>query len=78
MAQRGFLATIIMDRRIESISDERENGGEFFVYLAPGYSFTNPPQHCFGAESKREIRETMKRVQKCECGECRSLVALES
>ncbi len=60
----------MMDRRIDEIRDERSSGGDFFVYLKPGYSFSTPPQHCFGAEHRAEIKETMKRVKKCHCDEC--------
>jgi len=59
------------DHRIEAICDERDNGGELFVYLEGGYSLSKPPQHCFGASSLREIRETMKRVKPCKCADCR-------
>jgi hypothetical protein len=59
-----------MDERIDEIVDERNSGGDFFVYLKPGWSFSIPPQHCFGAENRREIRKTMKRVAQCQCNEC--------
>ncbi len=58
------------DKRIDEICDERPAGGDFFVYLKNGYSFSNPPQHCFGAVSKKEIRETMRRVTACRCDDC--------
>lgn len=58
------------DSRIDEIADERESGGDFFVYLAKGYSLSTPPQHCFGARDKKEIRNTMKRVVPCKCDEC--------
>lgn len=66
---------IDMDKRIDEICDERAGGGDFFVYLKPGYSLSNPPQHCFGAEDRKEIRETMRLVVSCQCDECKELLA---
>lgn len=60
-----------MDKRIDEIRDERDSGGDFFVYLKDGYSLSDPPQHCFGAVNRKEIRETMKDVKPCKCEECR-------
>jgi Fe-S cluster assembly scaffold protein SufB len=59
------------DRRIAELRDERGSGGDFFVYLKPGYSLSTPPQHCFGAETRAEIKETMKRVVACSCADCK-------
>lgn len=59
-----------MDKRIDEVCDERAAGGDFFVYLKSGFSFTDPPQHCFGAIDKAEIRRTMKRVRACRCDDC--------
>lgn len=60
-----------LDRRI----DEIEGGpGEWFVYLKPGYAVLdeNTPraQHCFGEDTKADIRRRMKLVTKCSCVEC--------
>jgi len=63
-----------MDKRIDEICDERGSGGDFFVYLKPGWALSNPSQHCFGAINRAEIKETMRRVYRCECDECRELV----
>lgn len=57
-----------MDKRIDELCDERNSGGEFFVYLKPGWRLDDA--HCFGEGSLREIRSTMARVQRCTCGEC--------
>jgi hypothetical protein len=62
-----------MDKRIEEVRDERGEGGDFFVYLKPGYALSLPPQHCFGAIDKGEIRDTMKQVYRCNCDECLEL-----
>ncbi len=61
-----------MDKRIEEVCDERNSGGDYFVYLKRGYSFSNPPQHCFGAVNKKEISNTMRRVAKCNCDDCQA------
>ncbi len=67
-----------MDRRIDEIRDERNGGGDFFVYLKPGYALSQPPQHCFGARDKSEITRTMKKqVYACQCLECRELMKLK-
>jgi hypothetical protein len=61
------------DPRIDEIRQEGER--EWFVYLAPGWAI-NPydrerdRQHCFGAASRQEIRQTMRRVGSCECRDC--------
>lgn len=60
------------NRRIDEICDERGSGGDFFVYLKDGFSLSDPPQHCFGARDKGEIRSTMKQVKPCGCPECRT------
>ncbi len=62
-----------MDKRIEQICDERAGGGDFFVYLKPGWALSNPPQHCFGAVNKTAIRQEMRHVYKCTCDECKQL-----
>lgn len=53
---------------IDEICDERNSGGNFFVYLRAG--FIMDAQHCFGAIDAKEIRETMQRVKSCDCVEC--------
>lgn len=63
---------MLRDHRIDEIRDERNSGGEFFVYLKNGYSLSTPPQHCFGAENRSEIRSTLRRVVRCGCDECKS------
>lgn len=64
-----------MDKRIDEICDERGSGGDYFVYLKPGYALSSPPQHCFGARNESEIRRTMRQVYSCDCAECRQLKA---
>lgn len=64
-----------MDKRIEEIRDERESGGDFFVYLKPGWALSSPPQHCFGARTKADIRKELRSVYRCECDECKQLAA---
>ncbi len=63
----------MIDARIDEIRDERGEGGDFFVYLKPGYGLSSPPQHCFGAVNRREISSTMRQVFKCDCAECKQL-----
>jgi hypothetical protein len=78
MCYIGFVngkRTTPMDKRIEEIRDERNGGGDFFVYLRPGYALSNPPQHCFGAVNKTEIKRTMAQVYRCQCDECKELQA---
>ena len=61
-----------MDPRIDEICDERGEGGDFFVHLKVGYALSSPPQHCFGARTKNDIRREMKSVYECDCEDCRS------
>lgn len=61
------------DKRIDAIHDERGSGGDFFVYLKPGYALSSPPQHCFGAVDRKDIASQMKQVYECNCDECRDL-----
>jgi hypothetical protein len=61
------------DKRIDEICDERSTGGDFFVYLVPGFAISDPPQHCFGAVNKAEIRSQMRQVYQCGCAECKEL-----
>ena len=63
-----------MDKRIDEITDEE---GEFFVYLKKGYrldlDFSQDGrlvQHCFGAYTKKDIRNEMKNVVPCTCDSC--------
>lgn len=58
-----------MDKRIEQLCDERNSGNAWFVYLKPGFHLNGA--HCFGEDTRKEVRETMKRVQPCACGECK-------
>lgn len=64
------------DRRIDEITGEP---GEWFVYLKPGYAYadadTPNAQHCFGEDTKADIRRSMKSVKPCACAECKRLVA---
>jgi hypothetical protein len=57
--------------QVEEIKNE--GPGELFVYLKPGYSFSDPPQHCFGAASQQEIERTLLRVKRCQCFECETM-----
>jgi hypothetical protein len=34
----------VKDKRIDEICDERSTGGDFFVYLVPGFAISDPPQ----------------------------------
>lgn len=54
-----------MDRRIETL--EREP--DIFVTLKPGYHMDGA--HCFGEDTMAAVTQTMKRVVKCDCTECR-------
>lgn len=61
---------------IEQLCDERPNGGEWLVYLKPGWAILdndvdNAAQHCFGEETKRDVWQTMKRARPCRCTECK-------
>ena len=57
-----------MDRRIDEI--EPVNGGYFMVHLSPGYCLNDMGTHTFGADTKAEIRTTMKHVKLCQCSDC--------
>lgn len=57
------------DSRIDQVCDERNSGGEFFVYLKPGYRLEDA--HCFGEGSRADIRRTMVRVKPCTCADCK-------
>lgn len=65
-----------LDRRIDEITGE---AGEWFVYLKPGFAFrdanTTNPQHCFGEDTKADIRKSMKEVKPCRCADCARLLA---
>ena len=54
-----------MDKRIDEVQRDE---GEYFVYLKKGWHLDGA--HCFGETDRTGIRETMKRVQRCECEEC--------
>lgn len=60
-----------LDRRIDEIDGHT---GEWFVYLKPGYAVldasTPRAQHCFGEDTKADIRRRMRLVVPCECDEC--------
>jgi len=56
------------DKRIDEISDERNIGNGWFVYLKPGWQMDGA--HCFGEDTKLDVRSTMQRVTKCACAEC--------
>jgi hypothetical protein len=57
------------DRRIDQITGQAP---ELFVYLKPGYQYEG--QHCFGEDTKADIRNTMKMVKPCACDECAALL----
>ena len=57
-----------MDKRIEEITHEADT--EWFVYLKRGFRLDDA--HCFGEDSKADISKTMKRVQVCDCIECKN------
>lgn len=65
--------TGLSDRRVDEIRDERSSGGDFFVYLKPGFAISQPPQHCFGARNEAEIKKTLKVVYPCNCDDCAAL-----
>ena len=61
----------VFDQRIDEIISE-ECGG-YFVYLKKGYAMSNPPQHCFGEDTKKQIQHVLaSQVYKCECDSCRA------
>lgn len=58
-----------MDKRIDEIETVEDlTGTSFFVYLKPGWRLEDA--HCFGEDTKRAIRDTMKRVKPCDCESC--------
>jgi hypothetical protein len=59
-----------MDRRIEML--EREP--DIFVSLKPGWRLEDA--HCFGEDTMAGVRETMKRVRKCKCEDCKKELGL--
>jgi hypothetical protein len=68
-----------LDRRIEELSDERDVGNGWFVYLKPGFAYadanTDNPQHSFGEDTMGDVRRSMKMVKPCQCAECVRLLA---
>ena len=56
-----------MDKRIDEI--RHEGPGEWFVELKGGWQLDG--SHCFGEDTRKAVTRTMKRVQPCECAECR-------
>jgi len=61
-----------MDKRIDEI--EKCQDGELetlMVHLAAGHCLNDQGCHTFGADDRREVKETMKRVQPCGCAECK-------
>lgn len=57
------------DPRIAEITGQKP---ELFVYLEPGYQYKGA--HCFGENTLADIRNTMKMVKPCRCGECAALL----
>lgn len=60
------------DKRIDELCDERNNGGDFFVYLKPGYRLADA--HRFGEETLVDVRASMRLVVRCGCAECATLM----
>lgn len=58
-----------MDKRIDKI--EPVEGGYLMVHLKHGYCLNDQGCHTFGADSRREVNATMKRVKACRCAECK-------
>lgn len=57
---------------MKKIDEIQQVEDEFFVYLIDGFCLPGPPpQHCFGERSVGEVKETMKRVVKCSCVDCK-------
>lgn len=54
------------DKRIEYI----ETNPDIFVELMPGWQYDGA--HCFGEDSMKDVRETMKSVKRCDCEQCKS------
>ena len=61
----------IFDKRIDEIQQDE---GEYFVELKHGYQIQEghhqTPLHCFGEDTIKEIKETMKDVTICRCDDC--------
>lgn len=58
------------DRRIDEV--EPVEGGFFMVHLKPGFRINDEGCHTFGADTRAEIKQTMKIVASCSCGECQA------
>lgn len=55
--------------RIDEI--EPVEGGYLMIHLKYGWCLNDQGCHTFGADDRREVRATMKRVKPCACPECR-------
>ena len=58
------------DRRIQSL----ERDPDIFVVLKPGWRLpgtSHNPQHEFGEDSIKDVKETMKGVEPCDCPSCK-------
>lgn len=65
-----------MDKRIDEI--ERSAPRELIVHLKYGFRLNDDGCHTFGADTLKEVSETMKRVKRCRCAECELIERLEA
>lgn len=56
------------DKRIDECT--KEAPGQWFVYLTTGYQMDG--QHCFGEDTLRAVKQTMRRVTPCQCSDCKA------
>jgi len=58
---------------IDDVSDEREDGDGYWVYLAPGFINTMTETHMVHEDTFREIVEQLRDfVEPCACDDCKA------
>lgn len=58
------------DRRVADVSDEREMGDGFWVYLKPGWRWAEDWVHSIHEDTPSECLRELHRAIPCHCREC--------
>ena len=63
------MRSLLKNKKVGSVEVDA-NYDEMFIDLHPGWCFEEPGVHCFGAETLKEAKDSLKRVKPCSCQGC--------
>lgn len=71
----NMIQLVLADPRVEQVADERDGGDGIWVYTKPGFHDGYDklgPTHGIHEDTWGAVLKQMKRIEPCECKDCRA------